>query len=109
MSETKLTLTQECLDSYEEDARESNMVEVSSLVLLSLIAAARELEARWIPVTERLPDGGRVVLAFDATTSGAMLVWRDRDSPVWFPALGLARPMAADITHWMPLPKGPTK
>ncbi len=43
MSETRLTA--ELLDSYEGDARETNLVEVSSPVLLSLIAAARELEA----------------------------------------------------------------
>lgn len=111
MTDTKLTA--ELLDELESHARHYSVwpgaqAPIRPEVLLSLIAAARELESRWVPVSERFPEGGRVVLAFDAATGQSALVWRDRDEPVWFPANGLARPLAADITHWMPLPKGST-
>jgi hypothetical protein len=62
---------------------------------------------QWIRCEERMPDGGRVVLVFDVSQSVVMLAWRDRSNPVWFPAGGLVRPLAAEVTHWMPLPPAP--
>jgi len=62
---------------------------------------------QWIRCEERMPDGGRVVLVFDVSQGVVMLAWRDRSNLVWFPAGGLARPLAAEVTHWMPLPPAP--
>lgn len=63
--------------------------------LLSLIAAARELEERrWVPVTERLPEGDVEVLASSAYGERVMR--------------GASNFRHLGVTHWMPLPKGPT-
>lgn len=64
--------------------------------------------AKWIPVTERLPEGDKVVLCYkadrgirfgkllDATYANGVQAFMDRD-----------RVFAFGATHWMPLPEPP--
>lgn len=64
-------------------------------LLQSLIAAARELEERrWVPVSERLPEAETEVLASTAFGERVMK--------------GASNFRHLGVTHWMPLPKGPT-
>ena len=67
-----------------------------------------EAPAGWIPVTERLPEGDKVVLCYkadrgirfgkllDATYANGVQAFMDRD-----------RTFAFGGTHWMPLPEPP--
>ncbi len=55
----------------------------------------------WIPCSERIPDEERhdeFVLVFAPTRGVDMAMWRSQ---------GYA--LTSEITHWMPLPKGPGK
>ena len=64
--------------------------------------------SKWIPVTERLPEGDKVVLCYkanrgirfgkllDATYADGVQAFMDRD-----------RAFAFGVTHWMPLPEPP--
>jgi hypothetical protein len=63
---------------------------------------------KWIPVTERLPEGDKVVLCYkadrgirfgkllDATYANGVQAFMDRD-----------RCFAFGATHWMPMPEMP--
>ena len=65
-------------------------------------------KAKWIPVSERLPEGDKVVLCYkadrgirfgkllDATYANGVQAFLDRD-----------RTFAFGVTHWMPLPEPP--
>ena len=60
----------------------------------------------WIPVTERLPEHGDVVLCFMKFGEHRILQW-DNVSSLW---LGYGHGddwQKADVTHWMPLPQPP--
>lgn len=72
--------------------------------VLSLIAAARELdERRWVPVTEREPDSTGFYLCFHMAHGVDVLPWSTRSG--W----GRTEFWDHEIpTHWMPLPKEPT-
>ncbi len=60
------------------------------------VSALRELEERrWIPVAERLPDIGAVVLAY-SKIAGIYVDYYEGEAFGYF-----------DVTHWMPLPKPP--
>lgn len=66
-----------------------------------------ELMRRWIPVTERLPEEGEFVLVYgdlypNKHDGGVIAVSKRMDWNYW---QGLGR--ERNITHWMPLPKGP--
>lgn len=87
----------------------------------------REAEMKWIPITERLPIDGEVVLAwdvpkmkwlsatcsiksfakkgnrldpYDSATRGKKNIFYDYDSEYGYLVYD-------DVTHWMPLPKPP--
>jgi hypothetical protein len=65
------------------------------------IAAVSELLPRWIPVSERLPQRGEKVLAFDPMMpiiQSARLTNEDWECE----GLDFLKP-----THWMPLPEPP--
>ena len=85
----------------------------------ALHARITELEAaqRWIPVSERLPELGKVVVVHDAndipyftrqdlTYAVAVLIEKNNvkmfgfieEFSVWY---------SSDVTHWMPLPEKP--
>lgn len=60
----------------------------------------------WIPVTERFPEHGYVVLCLMKFGEQRMLQW-DNVSSLW---LGYGHGddwQKADVTHWMPLPQPP--
>ena len=60
----------------------------------------------WIPVTERLPEHGNVVICFMKFGEQRILQW-DNVSSWW---LGYEHGddwQKADITHWMPMPQPP--
>lgn len=106
-------LRQEAADALERLARERD-TETENVnaqhrrhlrVYAELSARIAELErdaARWIPVSERLPEGYRTVLATDGLDTVTAFLqagqkWCRHDSidADWTP------------THWMPLPKSP--
>ena len=70
----------------------------------------KRLEAekiRWIPVTERLPKEGDIVLVYgdlypNKHDGGVIAVSKRMDWNYW---QGFGR--ERDITHWMPLPEPP--
>ena len=71
-------------------------------------ATDNNVGCKWIPVTERLPEGDKVVLCYkadrgirfgkllDATYADGVQAFMDRD-----------RTFAFGVTHWMPLPQPP--
>jgi hypothetical protein len=71
-------------------------------------AKDNNVPSKWIPVTERLPEGDKVVLCYkadrgirlgkllDATYANGVQAFMDRD-----------RVFAFGVTHWMPLPEPP--
>ena len=77
-------------------------------VRLETEQATSDENKRWIPVTERLPEGGKVVLCYkkdrkmrfgrllDATYADGVQAFLERDNVLAF-----------GVTHWMPLPEGP--
>lgn len=62
-------------------------------------------ESKWIPVTERLPAYGEIVLAFGKyhATSG-MFRGTSQTKPNWWHWRGN---MYKEVSHWMPLPEPP--
>ena len=63
--------------------------------ILAVAALRDQDEMRWIPVTEQLPDVGRVVLIY-SETDGVCVDYYDGDSFGYY-----------YVTHWMPLPEPP--
>lgn len=70
---------------------------VSDACVLAVAALREQGERRWIPVTERLPDIGIVVLVY-SEDDGICLDYYVGDSFDYY-----------DVTHWMPLPEPPEK
>ena len=64
--------------------------------------------SKWIPVSKRLPENFTPVLVTNGRSAmvAACSEMKEYDTPIWvtFPAAGFVHP-----THWMPLPKPPTK
>ena len=86
---------------------ESASLERYKEALSMAVAALREQEERrWIPVEERLPEHGDVVLCFMKFGEQRILQW-DNVSSLW---LGYGQRddwQKADVTNWMPLPEPP--
>lgn len=57
----------------------------------------------WIPVSERLPEDGDVVIIW--VTSYMELGWYDADVAAW--KSEYVNDYEGDVTHWMPLPQPP--
>lgn len=85
----------------------ANLLEAQQKRIAELEAALREQEERrWIPVKERLPEHGDVVLCFMKFWEHRILQW-DNVSSLW---LGYGHGddwQKADVTNWMPLPEPP--
>ena len=66
----------------------------------------RDAQPKWIPVTERLPKNGDVVLCYMEFNDVRILQWDDVSA--WW--LGYGRGddwQKVNVTHWMPLPEPP--
>ena len=71
------------------------------------VAALREKEERrWIPVTERLPECGKRVLATDGGFVGEFYI-NKRGQWKRYNVNDYSLLMALDILFWMPLPEPP--
>lgn len=63
--------------------------------------------SKWIPVTERLPEVGRSVIAYNALAKcAAEAVYKGEGKFLQF--RWAARLQEREVTHWMPLPEPPT-
>jgi len=68
-----------------------------------------ESQARWIPVSERLPDAHEWYLVSENTTDDTIVnmgffdAVADSDGHVWIVGDG----DSCGVTHWMPLPEPP--
>ena len=65
-----------------------------------------ETASKWIPVTERLPDHGKIVLCRLTFNELRILQW---DNVIkWWLGYGTGDDWRQkDVTHWMPLPEPP--
>ena len=75
-------------------------------VLRDALALLKEQEAQWIPVTERLPEIGRVVLAMghrSASTGQFQGLQKSQDHFLW----NWKGHTIRYVSHWMPLPEPP--
>ena len=64
-----------------------------------------ECVPRWIPVTERLPDDGQRVLAYDKVEYG--IIAAIYSAGTWYDQILDTTVCPIYITHWMPLPEPP--
>ena len=64
-----------------------------------------ELQTKWISVHDRLPEEGKVVLAFGTRSSTTgMFQGTQKDRPeLWYWKGGMVK----HVSHWMPLPEPP--
>lgn len=102
---------------YEDDSSEEKGAQVDAMHIaasspanvLSLLAEVRRLRAEWIPVDERLPDDGAVVLIATLDDDYVTSARCRHGTPVRFFTLGgpLSRVSHEPpyVTHWRPLPK----
>jgi len=76
--------------------------------LTAELAALRE-RTRWIPVSERLPQGGEVVMFYDAVSNVVRHGWHASGILQWSSVADLYfhSEQYKWITHWMPLPGHP--
>lgn len=58
----------------------------------------------WIPVTERLPEYGQIVLAFGKRHATSGMFRGTTSKPNWWHWKGN---MYKEVSHWMPLPEPP--
>ena len=86
---------------------ESASLERYKEALSMAISALREREQRrWIPVTERLPKRGELVLATDGGFVGEFYI-NKRGQWQRYNVNDYSLLMALDILFWMPLPEPP--
>lgn len=69
-----------------------------------LLTKCHQLEQKWIPVTERLPERNAEVLVCD-TREDYVSIWEHIGDGLWFGNEVIWA--TEDITHWMPLPEPP--
>ena len=93
-------------DDYMDECRETETPPVDSFedFIADGVLSAGYRKQRWIPVTERLPEYGKVVLACGKrhATSGQFQGAYPSDPHYW-----LWRGCSKYVTHWMPLPEPP--
>lgn len=86
---------------------ESASLERYKEALSMAVAALREQEERrWIPVTERLPECGKRVLATDGGFVGEFYI-NKRGQWQRYNVNDYSLLMALDILFWMPIPEPP--
>ena len=79
---------------------------VSDACILAVEALREQEDRRWIPVTERMPEPGKRVLATDGGFVGELYVNR-RGKWQRYNVNDHSLLMALDILWWMPLPEPP--
>ena len=64
---------------------------------------------RWIPVTERLPEGRSdvLVVAYWRERWGVYMGWCAPERAAWSVHIGIGDRSDIAVTHWMPLPEPP--
>lgn len=98
MNATQALLWFEDVAEHSEDYLEFNhneMVEASSVLEEHLA------RTRWIPVTERLPEDGRILVFWD---NGIADIW---NAFLLKESLKHKDKTPTFVTHWMPLPEAP--
>ena len=93
-------------NSTKKCVEEWNTRPIEDALRAELAEAQAEVE-RWIPVSEKMPEMGKVVLL---NIKGAKRAKEGYLTPrnewrVW----GGTYPDLSAVTHWMPMPKGPIK
>ena len=79
----------ECGEYLSEDTREIEIINSNkALEAIEALPSAQQ----WIPVSERLPEGGKYVLAYSADDDYMTVEAKHKFE-------------AFQITHWMPLPE----
>lgn len=75
------------------------------------LRAAKELNPKWIPVTERLPEDRGDVLAvvFWHETWRVKMAWCIPERNEWYVHVGFADRNDVLVSHWMPLPVPPDR
>ena len=68
-------------------------------------------EARWIPVSERLPEENDPVLTIYSTRDGIGSIQKRCyvGSEMWYDFEDMCNVHQRNVTHWMPLPTPPTE
>ena len=103
----KQGLTSECVGcEYRENS--SGCIDALMEDAFALINCLEDKQAtsKWIPVTERLPKHGEIVLCYLKFEEARILQWDN--VAAWWLGYGSGddwRKM--DVTHWMPLPEPP--
>ena len=75
-----------------------------SFVHREKIATDNNVGCKWIPVTERLPEYGEIVLAFGKRHATSGQFRGTGSNPTWWHWKGN---MVKEVSHWMPLPEPP--
>jgi hypothetical protein len=88
----------ESVDAFDLDDGEAEAI-------AQMIRAQLKQRFGWIPVTERLPDDDMsVMIALRDDADDVWIGWHDGDMG-WVCDNG---PLGERVTHWMPLPEGPS-
>lgn len=89
--------------TYEKEERHSE--DVADYLIANGVTVTDTNVGKWIPVSERLPEEGEIVLACGKrhATSG-MFQGASRNDPKWWHWKGNT---LKEVTHWMPLPEPP--
>ena len=113
-------LIETSVDFGESDHVSVMMIEAANAIedLITALTASNKViaksKAKWVPVTERLPDAGKKVLvfAYGYDTITARMCKKTEDGyPVFeckgYDGIYLEMARAGRISHWMPLPEPP--
>lgn len=90
--------------NYAQDI--AKLQDVKEFYALAEAALREQEERRWIPVTERLPECGKRVLATDGGFVGEFYI-NKRGQWQRYNVNDYSLLMALDILFWMPIPEPP--
>lgn len=97
-------LVKEAIHSWESDVNMSDHIADHLIANGVTFAEDNNVPSKWIPVTERLPEYGQIVLAFGKrhATSGMFRGTTSRPNQ-WHWKGNTYK----EVSHWMPLPEPP--
>ena len=81
-------------------------IKIREALNMAMAALREQEERRWIPVTERLPKRGELVLATDGGFVGEFYI-NKRGQWQRYNVNDYSLLMALDILFWMPMPEPP--